>query len=421
MDVVIFKWMALMMILIATSLAPTRPEIAITDLGNDSRLPQEEWNKTFGGSSDDVGTFVSETSEGGYIIVGSTESFGADVPYSWLIRSHLRGDLWLIKTDSKGNLVWERTFGGFGREFGFSVEEAQDGGYIICGAKRSSWVGSYDLWILKTDSEGIMEWERTFGGEKEDLGFFIRQTKDLGYISTGYISYGVNRMLFIIKTDSDGNKEWEMGYGGENSAEGVSLQETSDGGYIITGYISSDDAGKEDVWLIKTDSNGFKEWDRTFGGTSRDIGLSVGVTEDGGYIITGLTESFGAGNGDVWLIKTDREGNKEWDRTFGGANFDQGSSVQQTMDGGYAILGFNTISNVSDSSDSWYYKPSSLSRIWLIKTDSQGNMEWDLAFGGSRNDWGNSGQQTQDGGYILTGVTESYGAGKSDVWLIRVG
>jgi hypothetical protein len=419
----IWRWEALMVMLMVMALAEAESASSIAGQGNASysiATPHEEWNRTFGGGEDDMGTFVQEASDGGYIIVGYTASYGADVPYSWLIKAPLRGDLWLIKTDSNGTKEWDRPFGGFGKEFGFSVQQTKDGGYVVTGAKKSSLIGNYDLWVIKTDLKGQMEWEKTFGGSNDDLGFSIRQTDDGGYVVAGYTSYGLGNMLFLIKTDSQGNKEWERAYGGKNSAEGSSVQETSDGGYIIAGYTSSQGAGKEDIWLLKTDGKGIKEWDKTFGGAGRDIGLSVEQTREGGYIITGLTESYGAGNGDVWLIKTDSVGSEEWNITFGGPNFDEGSSVQQTTDGGYVVTGFNTTPKPLTTSTSWFFQPANLSRVWLIKTDSQGRKEWDITFGGRGNDWGNSGQETKEGDYILTGVTESYGAGKKDAWLIKV-
>jgi hypothetical protein len=419
----IWRWEALMVMLMVMALAEAESAASISSQSNATfgiAMPQEEWNRTFGGGEDDMGTFVQETSDGGYIIVGYTASYGADVPYSWLIKAPLRGDLWLIKTDSNGTKEWDRPFGGFGKEFGFSVQQTKDGGYVMTGAKKTSLVGNYDLWIIKTDAKGQMEWERTFGGSNDDLGFSIQQTDDGGYIAAGYTSYGLGNMLYLVKTDPQGNKVWERAYGGKNSAEGSSIQETRDGGYIIAGYTSSQGAGKEDVWLLKTDAKGIKEWDKTFGGSARDIGLSVEETKEGGYILTGLTESFGAGNGDVWLIKTDSAGREEWNITFGGPNFDEGSTVQQTTDGGYIITGFNTTPKPLSTSTSWFFQPANLSRVWLIKTDSSGNKKWDMTFGGQGNDWGNSGQETKEGDYILTGVTESYGAGKKDAWLIKV-
>lgn len=413
---VIVLWMVI-------CLASANPDTTTTgqlDTFPSGLIPEEEWNRTYGGSSDDVGTYGQQTKDGGYIITGYTSSYGADAPFSWLIKVQHRGDLWLIKTDAKGYKEWDRTYGGLGKDLGFFVQQTKDEGYIIVGGKKSFWIiGNYDLWIIKTDAKGNVLWDRTFGGSGEDLGFSVQQTNDDGYIIAGYTSFTNGKKAWIIKIDSQGNKQLDMATGRADS-EAASIGLTKDGGYIIAGYTPSSGSGKEDVWLIKTNSMLHWDWLKTFGGPNRDLGLSVQETEDGGYIIAGLTESFGAGKGDVWLIKTDPKGDREWDRTFGGSNFDSGASVQQTRDGGYIITGYNTTTTDNVRSYSRLFNSANIGRVWLIKTDSKGIELWNETFGGTRNDWGNSVQETRDGGYIITGVTESYGAGKEDVWLIKV-
>jgi len=212
--------------------------------------------------------------------------------------------------------VWMKTFGGGKEERGQSVQQTDDGGYIITGTTYSFGAGSFDVWLIKTDQNGNKIWDKTFGGKSADFGNSVQQTTDGGYIIAGSLSW--DRLLFLIKTDRNGNMIWNDTFGGSGEEEGKSVQQTVDGGYIITGYTNSFGNGYSDVWLIKTDSDGNKVWDNTFGGTSFDYGTSVQLTTDGGYIITGYTNSFGNGYSDVWLIKTDSDGNKVWDNTFGG-------------------------------------------------------------------------------------------------------
>jgi hypothetical protein len=308
------------------------------------QAPSWEWFKTFGGSEDDSGSSVQQTSDGGFILVGTTTSFGAG-----------GFDVWLIKTDADGNKLWEKTFGGIRDDRGHSVQQTSDGGFILLGWTESFDAREADVWLIKTDASGNIEWDRTFGGSDRD--------------------------------------------------KGSSVQQTSDGGFILVGYTESFGAGWADVWLIKTDADGNKLWEKTFGGSRRDWGSSVQQTSDGGFIIVGYTTSFGAG--DVWLIKTDANGNKQWDRTFGGSDWDEGWSVQQTSDGGFIIVGWT-----------WSFGAGGPD-VWLIKTDADGNKQWDRTFGGSDWDWGFSVQQTRDGGFILVGSTESFGAGDYDVLLIK--
>jgi hypothetical protein len=375
------------------------------------------WNHTFGGDSYDEGYSVQQTSDNGYIITGATVSFGAG---NW--------DVWLIKTDSSGNEEWNRTFGGSNYDRGSSTQQTTDGGYIIAGATYSYGLGDFDIWLIKTDSVGIEVWNATFGGSSSDWCYSVQQTTDGGYIIVGdTASYGAGDSdVWLIKTDSNGNEVWNATFGGMKYDKGYSVQQTTDGGYIITGYTGSYDADDTgcDIWLIKTDLNGIEEWSQTFGGTGIsnkfDFGYSVQQTSDGGYIITGDTEIYFVAASNIWLIKTDSNGNEEWNRIFGGAASDRGRSVQQTSDAGYIITGWATSYSGADPD------------IWLIKTDPSGNEEWNHTFGFAENssDWGYSVQQTSDAGYIIVGATMPdgwnipvsspvYREEGTDVWLIK--
>ena len=340
------------------------------------------WEQTIGGESWDFGYSVQQTQDGGYIICGHTPSF-----------ENGDDDVWLIKTDGNGQEQWSQTFGGEVGDRGYSVQQTTDGGYIITGWTFSFGNGGLDVYLIKTDENGNEEWSKTFEG---DYGRSVQQTTDGGYIIGGYTnSFGNGGYdVYLIKTDENGTELWSQTYGGEGDDIGYSVQQTTDGGYIITGYTESFGNGSNDVYLIKIDENGNEEWSQTFGGEVGDLGYSVQQTTDGGYIITGKT------NSDVYLIKTDENGNELWSQTFGGGDY--GFSVQQTTDGGYIITG------ETNSHD-----------VYLIKTDENGNEQWSQTFGGNGWETGYSVQQTTDGGYIITGNTESFGNGQNDIYLIK--
>ena len=360
-----------------------------------------QWEKTFGGSDHDYGLSVQQTDDGGYIIAGGTYSFGAG-----------SADVYLVKTDVNGNKLWEKTFGGADKDRAFSVQQTSDGGYIIVGETQSFGAGGQDVYLIKTNANGNKLWEKTFGGADTDYASSVQQTSDGGYIMAGTtLSFGAGGAdVYLIKTDTNGNSLWSRTFGGSIRDQGYHVQQTTDGGYIIVGEAESFGAGGSDVYLIKIDANGNSLWSKTFGGVDDiDGGSSVQKTADGGYIITGTTRSFGAGLRDVYLIKTNANGNKLWEKTFGGADEDSGYSVQQTFDGGYIIVG-GTESFGAGGSD-----------VYLIKTDLNGNKLWEKTFGGADEEWGEWGtqvQQTTDGGFIITGYIDSFGAGLLDVYLI---
>ena len=355
------------------------------------------FQNTFGGDSLDMGYSVQQTNDGGYVLTGSTNSYGNG-----------DSDVYLIKTDGNGDSLWTRTFGGENQDYCNSVQQTTDGGYIITGRTESYGAGNKDVYLIKTDGNGDSLWTKTFGGTSFDNGISVQQTNDGGYIILGGTeSYGAgNRDIYLIKTDGNGDSLWTKTFGGTSQDFGNSVQQTNDGGYIVTGVTESYGAGNKDAYLIKTDASGDSLWTKTFGGSKFDLGNSVQQTNDGGYIVTGRTASFGAGSLDVYLIKTDGNGDSLWTKTFGGSSFDLGFSVQQTTDGGYIIIG-GTDSYGNGDRD-----------FYLIKTDVNGDLIWTKTFGGIFRDVGSSVQQTTDGGYIITGYTSS-GNGDRDLLLIK--
>ncbi len=357
------------------------------------------WDKTFGGVNNESAASVQQTSDGGYIIAGTTFTYGAG-----------GSDAWLLKTDANGSRLWDKTFGGINNESAAYVQQTSDGGYIIAGTTFTYGEGGSDAWIIKTDSGGKRIWDKTFGGINNESAASVQQTSDGGYIIAGTtFTYGAGESdSWLIKTDANGNRLWDKTFGGIENEWAVSVQQTSDGGYIIAGTTFTYGAGGSDAWLLKTDANGSRLWDKTFGGTGNESAASVQQTLDGGYIIAGTTFTYGAGGSDAWLLKTDANGSRLWDKTFGGTGNEWAASVQQTSDDGYIIAG-TTLSYGAGGLDAW-----------LIKTDANGSRLWDRTFGGTNNESAASVQQTSDGGYIIAGTTFSYGAGGSDAWLLYV-
>lgn len=362
-------------------------------------LPPEEWNQTYGGDYYDAAFSVQQTSDGGYIMAGTTTPSGST--YS---------DILLVKTDSNGITEWIKNYGGSDSEYGYSVQETSDGGYIVAGYVYYYSTNEGFVYLLKTDSKGDHEWTVTIGGPQLDEGFSVQQTTDGGYIVAGFTdSFSIGRDVYLIKTDSTGKLIWDQSFGGAGTNVGNCVKQTIDGGYIIAGYTNIYGAGSSDVWLIKTNPNGIKQWDKTFGGPLWDLANSVEITSDGGYIITGTTISYGAGAQDIWMIKTDSNGNEEWKKTFGGTNNDRGEEVKVTSDDGYIILG--TTNSFGAGQDD----------IYLIKTDENGDLLWTKTVGGELGEQGHSVQQTTDEGYIIAGETLTYGTTNSyDAWLIKL-
>lgn len=221
------------------------------------------------------------------------------------------------------------------------------------------------------DAPPAIEWSRTYGGPGNDLGYSVQITGDGGYVLVGKTSsFAPDSGAYLIRTDSTGNLLWSRTYGGS----GLSVQITEDGGYIIAGAIAKPDASA-DVYLIRADSEGNHLWNRTYGGPDADVGHSVRVAGDGGFVVAGITKSFGSGGWDVYLLRTDSEGRLLWNRTYGGPDDDMGRSVQVTSDGGCIVAG-STKSYGSGKSD-----------VYLVKTDSEGDMLWSKTFGGPKGDW----------------------------------
>jgi hypothetical protein len=369
---------------------------------------QVTFQKAYGGFGIEGAWSVRQTSDGGYVMTAESTTYASS------------GDaIYIVKVDSIGVVQWSKSFSGSSgdTDYGNMVQQTFDGGYIVTGITRSFGSGNGDMCLVRLDAAGNFSWEKTYGGIDTDEGFSVQQTSDTGFVVAGYTkSFGSGAAdCYLVKTDSLGNVQWSRTYGGIAN-EGVpaigniSVHQTLDGGYIIADYTNSFGAGGYDFYLIRTDATGAVTWSKTYGGTEDEYGYgnNLGQLGDGGYIITGYTFSFGSGNADVYLVKTNGNGNVLWSKTYGGALDDYGYAVQQTPDGGFIINGSTRSFSANGQFD-----------MYLIKTDLNGNLLWSKTYGGNNQDNGYAVEITSDGGYVATGYTHSFGAGQYDIYLVK--
>ncbi len=356
---------------------------------------------------------------------------------------------------------WKKTLGGSYGDGAESIQQTDDGGYIVAGYTCSNDGdvdgnhGYCDFWVVKLDENGAIQWQKCLGGSSNDQAYSIQQTKNGGYIVAGWTwsndgnvsGYHGYTDFWVVKLDPNGNIEWQKCLGGSYDDRAYSIQQTSDGGYIVAGWTWSNDGnvsgnhGNADFWVVKLNEYGTIQWQKCLGGRYLDLAYSIQQTSDGGYIVVGETRSNDGDvsgwhegydeNGytaDMWIVKLDRDGNIQWQKCLGGSGNDQAYSIQQTSDGGYIVVG-ETRSNDGDVSG-WHGgydengdpKPD----MWIVKLDSNGNIQWQKCLGGSDYDVAESVQRTSDGGYIVAGWTSSNNGdvsgnhGVSDFWIIKL-
>ena len=362
-----------------------------------STYGQPYFQKTYGGNSTDEGRSVWITSDGGFIIGGSTASFGSG-----------SDDVYLVKLDVSGDTMWTKASGTPGSEKGHSIQQTADNGYIVGGTNGSMYLNKFDV-------NGNSIWAKSYGGTSIDEGHSVQEISGNGYILAGFTaSNGAGgNDVYLVRTNSNGDIIWANTYGGTGDDKGYSVDQTSDGGYIVCGQTNSFGAGSNDVFLLKVNSAGTLQWAKTYGDTANDEGRSIVQTADGGYILTGNTESFGSGLKEIYTIKTDSLGVVQWSKTYGEFDGDDLSNyILETSGGNYIITG---------STNSF---GSSSIVTYLLKIDVSGNPFWPFPemrmFGGiGGTDIGYSIRETPDGGYAFVSSSQSYGAGGSDVYLVR--
>lgn len=419
------------------------------------------WDKTLGGNNNDALTALRQTHDGGYMLGGSSYSASSgnktgsnqglcDV-------SFCSNDYWVVKLDAAGNKAWDKTLGGSTADFLTALQPTLDGGYILggysssgsSGDKTQHSRGSYDFWVVKLDAAGNKTWDKTYGGKGAEILTSLQQTPDGGYVLGGSSPSGGGDKTgpgrgkwdyWVVKLDADGNKQWDKTLGGSDNDRLAALHLTPDGGYLLGGYSSSDSSGDKtlpsrresfDFWVVKLDAAGHQQWDKTYGGDKNDMMTALQPTQDGGYVLGGYVQTgsdgditgTNKGGWDYWVLKLDAAGDKQWDQSFGGRDQDLLTCLQQTQDGGYLLGGHSD----SDSNGDKSGDNRGGSDYWVLKLDAAGNKVWDKTFGGQNTDRMTTLLQASDGSYLLAGSSDSGISGEksqaslggTDYWVIK--
>lgn len=373
--------------------------------------PDSLWSRTFGGQKQDICHSIVQTTDGGFALGGDTYSFGVGrgVRYG-------ATDFYLMRTDENGDSLWSRTYGGQACEWLSSLVRTADGGFALSGNTNSFGVGWEDFWLVRTDEDGDSLWSQTYGRGSADICRSLVQTADGGFALAGWTdSFSAGRWdsggkdFWLVRTDENGDSVWSRTYGGVGNERCSSLIQTADGGFALAGHTESfNSAGEMDFWLVRTNENGDSLWSRTYGGVGREGCSSLTQTTDRGFALTGYTKSFGAGKKDFWLVRTNENGDSIWSRTYGGRNYDVCNSLIQTDDGGFILAGYTDSFGLGRKD------------FWLVRTDENGDSLWSHTYGGGDDEECSSLVQTADGGYALAGWTNSFGVGGDDFWLVKL-
>lgn len=408
-----------------------------------------EFVKTYGGSKNDSAQSVTATTDGGYIILGHTQSNDNDITD----KQDESFDYWILKFDANDQLQWQKTYGGSLDDRGNDIIETSDDGYAILGYSFSNNddvsnnAGLQDYWIVKLNTSGNILWEKSFGYQGADSGISLIETNDQGFLITGILDVTAsggegntqrtaNRHAggdyWALKLDISGNLEWSRYFGGNFTDTPYGVVQTEDNGFIIAGSSDSEDTdisgniGTYDFWIIKISSSGDLVWEKSFGGSQIDEARAIIKSGDGNYIIAGDTRSNdndisqNKGAADLWLIKISPTGNLIWEKTIGGSNFDVARAIENSQNNGFIISGSSRSSDIDVSENKGQ------NDAWILKTDNNGNLLWETTVGGSNIDFSYDVAELANGSVIAVGDTASNDGdiienkGFSDLLIIKI-
>jgi len=407
-----------------------------------AQAPNIQWQKSLGGSNADQARTIAITNGGGFIVLGLSGSNDFDVTGN-------RGqqDYWIVKIDSLGSIQWQKSLGGSMNDNGQAIQQTTDGGYILSGSSNSNdgdVTGNHglrDYWVVKIDSIGNIQWQKSIGGSNEDIAGNIEITNDGGYIVAGYSFSNDGDVsgnhggadFWIVKLDGLGNIQWQKSLGGTDADIGYYSQLTNDEGYVVVGYSYSNDGdvssnhGGADYWIVKLDSLGNILWQKSFGGTDEEYCYSIQQTRDSGFVMVGFSRSNDGdvtgnhGGEDYWVVKLDSLANIQWQKSLGGTGTDNGLSVLQTTNKDYIIAGY------SNSNDGDVTGNHGGNDYWIVNIDSLGDIQWQKSFGGTGNDFVNSISEDMVGANIVGGTSNSNDGdvagnhGGQDYWIVKLG
>jgi hypothetical protein len=355
------------------------------------------FEKTFGGARPDYGHALARTADGGYILAGQSFSFGDTT-----------SDTYIIKTDAEGNQQWMKTMGSDTLDGANSILQTSDGGYFITNHTEGYGAGDCDAWMCKTDATGNILWNQTYGCPDDDLGLDAVETSD-HYLVTCGVARTVDPSgdVFLAKYSLAGDVIWIKNFGGPGGQDGWRITEAVDGGYVVAGNNIENVNGPVDIFVFKTDRDGNLIWAKNYGGQGEEYAFGLCKANDGGYVVCGKSTSFGSGDEDIYLLKIDSEGNQQWTRNYGGLLQDVATGIAVSDDGGYVLTGFTK--SFGDPLDAM-----------IMKTDAYGNQQWMKTFGDpawqKECNWIIS---CSDGGYAMIGSRQLVGSPDADLYLVK--
>ncbi len=445
--------------------------------GNDDETPSDDdqgmtnisftgdidWLSTIGGSGEDSGNDIIATGDGGYLLVGTTNSIDGAITD----KTTTDNDIWVVKADANGAVVWSKTYGSTQNDQGYAIIAASDGNYVVSGyvsggdGDVTTFEGFHDYWIIKITPSGDIIWDKSYGFSGSDQAKGIINTNDGGYLVTGFFdvtasegqgndaqgnttsqntdntrsSNGVQHGVgdyWAIKLDANGNKEWRNYFGGTNDDRSFDVVQTLDNGYLVVGASEStdfditDNKGGHDFWIVKVNTIGEKVWTKSFGGSEIDNGYALTATQDGNYLFVGDTRSTGGditnplGNADSWAVKFSPSGDLIWQKTNGGALFESARGVTNFNNGTYLVAG-STRSTSGDITQN-----NGQNDAWVYLLDEEGTLLFEKSIGGSGLDFGITTIKSADNAIVLVGNTESNdgdivtNAGIKDLLLVKI-